>query len=85
MKEFQYVVKDPLGIHARPAGLLVKEAKNGASEIVIEFGGKSADAKRLLAVMSLGVKSGNEVTVRVEGPDEDSRTRELKAFFEANF
>ena len=85
MKEFQYVVKDPLGIHARPAGLLVKEAKSGASEIVIEFGGKSADAKRLLAVMSLGVKSGNEVTVRVEGPDEDSRAEELKAFFEANF
>jgi len=85
MKEFQYVVKDPLGIHARPAGLLVKEAKNGRSEIVIEFGGKSADAKRLLAVMSLGVKSGNEVTVRVEGPDEDSRAEELKAFFEANF
>ena len=51
MKEFQYVITDPEGIHARPAGLLVKKAASYASTIMIGKGEKSADAKRIFGVM----------------------------------
>ena len=69
MKTFTYTIKDEMGIHARPAGLLVKEVKATGSKITIESGGKSADASKLLAVMGMGVKCGSEVTVLVEGGD----------------
>ena len=56
MKNFEYVIKDSVGIHARPAGMLVKEAKKYESGIVIGANGKSAEATKLMAVMGLGVK-----------------------------
>ena len=55
MKEFKYVVQDELGLHARPAGLLVKEAAKFKSAITLDSGAKKADAKRIMAVMSMGV------------------------------
>ena len=79
MKTFDYTVKDELGIHARPAGLLVKEAKNFTSKITIKKGEKEVDATR---VMALGVKQGETVTVNVDGADEDAAVAALKAFFE---
>lgn len=69
MKTFDYTVKDELGIHARPAGLLVKEAKNFTSKITIKKGEKEVDATRVMAVMALGVKQGETVTVNVDGAD----------------
>ena len=84
MQTFTYVIKDELGIHARPAGLLVKEAKNFASTITLEANGKKSAAKGLMGVMSMAVKQGNEVTVTVEGDDEVAATEAMKAFFEAN-
>lgn len=82
MKTFQYVVKDELGIHARPAGLLVKEAKNFASKITIEKEDKKADATKIMAVMALGVKKDHRVTVTVEGADENEAFAAIKKFFE---
>ena len=84
MKSFNYVVKDELGIHARPAGLLVKEAKQFNSNITLTCGGKTAPAKGLMGVMGMAVKQGNEVTVSAEGDDEAAAIAALKAFFEAN-
>lgn len=84
MKKFEYLVKDEVGIHARPAGLLVKEAKKYESKITISKDGKSAEATRLMAVMSLGVKCGQTVEVIVEGSDEDTAYEGILAFFEAN-
>ncbi len=55
MQKFSYVIKDEVGIHARPAGLLVKEAKKYESKIQIIKDTKSADATKLMAVMGLGV------------------------------
>ena len=78
MKTFDYTVKDELGIHARPAGLLVKEAKNFTSKITIKKGEKEVDATRVMAVMALGVKQGETVTVNVDGAD----VAAMKAFFE---
>ena len=85
MKQFQYVVPDPIGIHARPAGLLVKEAKALDSTITIEkVGGKSAAATKLMAVMGLGVKGGDTVNVTVEGGDEDASLQAMEKFFQEN-
>ena len=84
MQKFTYVIKDELGIHARPAGLLVKEAKNFTSTITLEANGKKGAAKGLMGVMSMAVKQGNEVTVVVEGDDETAAVAAMKAFFEKN-
>ena len=82
MKEFQYTVKDPVGIHARPAGLLAKKAKEFQSEIVLEKGEKSANATRLMAVMGLCIKCNDTVTVRINGSDEERAHEAMKRFFE---
>lgn len=84
MKEFSYVIKDEIGIHARPAGMLAKEAKNFSSKITIEANGKSADVTRLMAVMGLGVKQGTEVLIKVEGEDEDVAIAGIEEFMKAN-
>lgn len=84
MKNFVYTIKDELGIHARPAGMLVKEAKKYESKIVITKDGKKAEATKLMALMGLAVKCGQEITVEVEGADEDAACEGMKAFFEAN-
>ena len=84
MKEFKYVITDPEGIHARPAGILVKQAAGYQSAVTIAKGEKSADAKRIFGVMGLGVKTGEEITITVEGADEDTAAAELEAFFKEN-
>ena len=84
MKKFEYTIKDELGIHARPAGMLAKEAKNYKSTITITKEGKSAEVTRLLSLMSLGVKRGQTIVISVEGEDEDTAFEGVKAFFEEN-
>ena len=84
MKNFSYVITDEIGIHARPAGLLVKEAKKYANKVVIKANGKSAEATRLMAIMGMGVKCGQTVEVEVTGDDEDTAFEGMKAFFEEN-
>lgn len=81
MKEFVYTIKEPVGIHARPAGMLAKEAKNYKSTVTIIKGESSAVATRLMALMGMGVKCGDTVTVRVEGEDEDTAAPALQAYF----
>lgn len=81
MKSFSYVIKDEVGLHARPAGLLVKAASGYQSSIKLQKGEKEADLKRLFAVLGLGVKCGDTVTVRVEGDDEADAAEKLEAFF----
>ena len=84
MKEFKYVITDPEGIHARPAGILVKQEAGYQSSVKIAKGEKSADAKRIFGVMGLGVKTGEEVTITVDGADEDTAAAELETFFKEN-
>jgi phosphocarrier protein len=84
MKTFEYTITDPVGIHARPAGLLVKEAKQYESTITITKDGKSADAKKLMVLMGLGVKQGEVVTVTVDGGDEETAAAKLEEFFKSN-
>lgn len=84
MLSFNYTIKDEVGIHARPAGLLAKEAKKYESKIVIKKDGKAVEAARIMAVMGLGVKCGQTVEVEVSGVDEETAFEEMKNFFEQN-
>lgn len=85
MKTFDFTVKEPLGIHARPAGMLTKEAKNYKSTITITKGDKTVNVLKLMALMGLGVKCGDTVTVTIEGEDEATCEPLIKEFFDANF
>jgi len=67
MKVFTHVIQDPLGLHARPAGMLVKAAAGYASAVTIEAPSGKADAKRIMAVMRLAAKQGMELIVTCEG------------------
>lgn len=84
MKSFNYVINDELGLHARPAGLFVKEAKKFESKITITKEGKTASATQLMMVMGLCVKKGAEVTVTVDGPDEEEAYAAMEKFFQEN-
>lgn len=84
MQEFKYTIKDELGIHARPAGLLVKLAAQYKSAITVDTGVKKADAKKIMAVMGAGAKKGTTVTCSADGPDEADAIAALKKFFEEN-
>lgn len=84
MVSFNYVIKDEIGIHARPAGMLAKEAKAFESKITIAAKGKEADVTRLMSIMGMGIKCGDEVTVSADGADEEKAIEALKQFFEAN-
>ena len=84
MKTFTYTIQDEIGIHARPAGNLAKKCKEFASVITIAKGEKEAGATKLMAVMGLGVKCGDTITVKAEGEDEDAAIEAVKEFLEAN-
>ena len=86
MKEFHYVITDKDGIHARPAGMLAKEARRFESTITVGRVGeeKSVDVTRLMALMGLAVKCGQTVEVSVEGADEETAVVEMQKFFEEN-
>ena len=81
MKTFQYEITDPIGIHARSAGQLVKTAKAFQSKVMVEYNGKQTEATRLMSVMGMGIRHGSVVTVTVEGPDEEAVAQQLQAFF----
>ena len=85
MKEITYTITDPVGIHARPAGLLVKAIKALDSSVTIaKADGKSAVATKLMALMGLGIKSGDTVTVTIEGGSEEANAATLEQFFKDN-
>ena len=84
MYQFSYTVKDPVGIHARPAGLLSKEGKKYTSTITVEKNGTEVNVLKLMALMKLGVKCGETVNVKIEGEDEAVAGPAMEAFFNAN-
>ena len=85
MKKFEYTINDPVGIHARPAGLLAKAAKGLDSAVTIaREDGKSAAATKLMALMGLGIKQGDTVSVLIEGGDEEANAVAMEQFFKDN-
>lgn len=85
MKKFNYKVKDEAGIHARPAGLIVKTAKEFESDITLKLGLKSANAKRLFDVMALGVMHGDDIELIAEGEDEERAIEKFEKIMRDNF
>ena len=71
MKQLEIVIHNPTGLHARPAKVLVKLAKQFQSDIKIRNGEKTANAKSMVSVLTLGASSGTNVTVMVDGEDEE--------------
>lgn len=84
MKELKYTITDPEGIHARPAGELVKVAKQFTSTIKLAKDGKSGDCKKIFGIMGLAVKNGQEVTLTFEGEDEEAAYEAVSQFMKEN-
>ena len=84
MKQFQYTIKDELGVHARPAGLLVKLVKGYASTATLEKGGKTCDLRKLMAGMGMGIRQGETITVTAEGEDEAAAIEAVEKFLTEN-
>ncbi|MEA5026944.1 Phosphocarrier protein HPr [bioreactor metagenome] len=71
MKEISAFVIDPVGLHARPATVAVNAASKFKSDVTVSFKGRSVNMKSIMGVMSLGIPTQSEVTIRCEGEDED--------------
>lgn len=84
MKEFDYTIQDALGIHARPAGQLVKVVKGFSSKVTLHKDGKAVDATRLMSLMGMGVKQSDALHITVEGEDEAAACEALQKFFTEN-
>lgn len=84
MKDFAYVITDRVGIHARPAGIVVKNAQKYKSEILVFRGDAQADAKKLMQLMALGVKHGEEIRVTAEGSDEEEAAAAMENVLKEN-
>jgi phosphocarrier protein len=84
MKQFNYTIQGESGIHARPAGLLVKECSKYKSEITIDLADKHVSAKKLFDVMGLGARQNDELLISIKGEDEQEATEALEKFFKDN-
>ena len=85
MRTFMYTMTVPVGMHARHAGLLVREAQKYQSDVRFTVGERTADGKRIMAVMTLGAKLGDMIKTEIEGPDEDAAMAGLKAVLFTQF
>lgn len=84
MQEFVYRIKDEIGIHARPAGKLVKMLNDTKSSVTIECKGKVADAKKIFSLLSLAVKTGDKIKIKVEGEDEKEAIEKISKYLSEN-
>ena len=82
MTQFTHIIKDEIGMHARPAGLFAKTAKLFASKITVTTHEKTVDATKLMALMTLGAKCGDELVITADGADEADAIATLKEFVE---
>lgn len=84
MEKFSYIITHPDGLHARQAGLLVSRANEYHCTITLKSGDRTADAKKILNTIGLGVRKGQMVTVLLDGEEEKKACAELKEFMEKN-
>jgi len=76
-------IKNPTGLHLRPAGNLCKEAMKFKSKITFEYRGNTANAKSVLSVLGACIKSGDEITLICEGEDEKEALEALISYIES--
>ena len=84
MKTITHVIQDPLGLHARPAGLLAKAATACEGSISLTFKEQTVDAKRIMGLMKLGAKQGDTLTITCEGETEDAAAASMESFLKEN-
>lgn len=84
MQRFEHTIQTPEGLHARPAGLLVRCAQSCACAVRISLGDRTANAKRLFAVLELGARQGDAIALQVEGENEAAECEKLRAFCREN-
>lgn len=84
MVSFEYTIKDPLGIHARPAGKLVKQAASFPGKVTVQKGTRTADLKKIFGLMNLAVKCNDTITVMVDGENEETEAEKIRSFLEEN-
>ncbi|MFV8479490.1 HPr family phosphocarrier protein [Mycoplasma sp. T193] len=84
MKEFSSKIIDPIGLHARPATLIVSTATKFKSDSKLIYNGREANLKSIMNIMALGVKHGAEITIKVSGDDETDAVKAIKGALEAN-
>lgn len=84
MVSFEYIIKDPLGIHARPAGMLVRAASSFQCDIYLCINDRKIDAKKLFAVLTSAIKTNTELKVCCDGSDERKACELMEKFFAEN-
>lgn len=84
MTSFTHVIQDPMGLHARPAGMLAKAATAYPCQITVTAPAGTADAKRLMSIMRLAAKAGMELTITCDGEREEEAAAGLEAFLKEN-
>lgn len=85
MSRITLTVNHSSGLHARPAALLVKTAKQFSSDITVSHNGKEANAKSILNILTLGVNQGSEISISADGEDTDEALAALEALIQGNF
>ncbi len=83
--EIKLTVKNPEGLHARPAGLLAKKASEFQSSVQIVANQQTKNAKSIMSLMGLGLKQGDEFALVIDGPDADEAKRALSQLVESGF
>lgn len=85
MPAIKVTVLNPAGLHARPSASLVKLCSSFKSKVYLEQDGYRINAKSILGVMTLAAEQGSELTLLVEGEDQDEAIKQIKALFDAGF
>ena len=82
-KELSFVVSDPVGLHARPATILVNQASKFTSNIKLVYNDKEVNLKSIMGVMSLGIPTQSEITISCSGEDEDAAVATIEEVLRA--
>jgi phosphotransferase system HPr (HPr) family protein len=85
MAEISFVIKNKVGLHARPASVFVREASKFRSAITVIHGDTQANAKSILNVLTLGANQGAVISIRAEGEDAEAALQALKALNDSNY
>jgi len=85
MAEISFVIKNKVGLHARPASVFVREASKFKSAITVIYGDTQANAKSILNVLILGASQGAAISIRAEGEDAEAALQALKALNDSNY
>lgn len=84
MKDFSFIIRDPNGIHARPAGLFAQKMQGFKSAVFMRKDDQSADCKKIIGMMKLRPKCGQTILITAEGEDEEAAIAAAQEFLTAN-